>query len=76
MPRHPEYKLTLARLVSLANEDSWLLTCYERDEILGWQSTMTRTRRGGTPKAIRQLWAAVQERSQKKQTRSHAPFAP
>ena len=61
MPR-PDYLLTLARLVSLANEDSPWLTAYEREEILGWQSKLTRTRRRGTPRAVRRLWAAVQER--------------
>ena len=54
MPQ-PEYLLILAKLRSLAYEDSPLLTMHEREDVLDW------SRRAAKRKAEK-LWALVQER--------------
>ncbi len=55
----PDYPQIIRRLMSLANDDSDLLTSHERDLVLGWPTRMKQ--RGGHLEIIR-LWAEVQER--------------
>jgi hypothetical protein len=61
MPK-PSYLQILARLLSLANDDSPLLTMRERNDVLGWANNDKRSWRRGTFKKIKRLWALVQER--------------
>ncbi len=56
MARKPDYLQILARLRTLAYNDSPLLTAHERDDVRGWPKKV------GKDKA-RQLWRLVRERS-------------
>lgn len=51
----PEYRTILARLKTLANDDSPLLTMHERDDILGWSLKDSRGK-------AKTLWSLVQGR--------------